>query len=191
MFYTSEAAVEHASRVPILRKNGNPRTWSCAREGKKHSSSLPFERTSSLSAGQSILNLSTALVTTSTSSSWARDWGGDSSVSLVLALTTSNSSESDNRSVCGSIGAEETTARASQPWGEALNLSGEGRDKAVLISASADRSLCEPQDCSLRCASSTAGPEPWGMRSPGALAKERQARSRSQGKHIAVTFHSS
>ncbi len=40
---------------------------------------------------------------------------GESSVSLALALTTSNSSESDSFSVCASIGAEETAARASQP----------------------------------------------------------------------------
>ncbi len=63
-------------------------------------------------------------------------------------------------SVCASIGAEETTARASQPRYEALNLSGEGRDKAVPVSTSADRSICEPQDRSLRCASAAAGPEP-------------------------------
>ncbi len=47
-------------------KNGSHRCWGCAREGKKRLSSLPFEWTSSLSAGQSILNFSTALVTTST-----------------------------------------------------------------------------------------------------------------------------
>ncbi len=39
-------------------KNGKPRRWGCAREGKKHSSSLPLERTSSLSTGQSIDNFS-------------------------------------------------------------------------------------------------------------------------------------
>ncbi len=44
--------------------------------------------------------------------------------------------------------------RASQPWDEALNLSGESREKAVPVSTSADRSLCEPQ--------ATAEPEPWG-----------------------------
>ncbi len=116
-----------------------------------------FERTSSLSADHS-----TALVTTLTGSSWARNWGGESSLYLALALTTSNSSESDSWIAWTSIGAEETAARASQPWDEALNLSSEGRDKAVPVSNSADRSICEPQDCSLRCASAAVRPEPWG-----------------------------
>ncbi len=80
------------------------------------------------------------------------------------ARTISNSSESDSWSVCASIRVEETAARASQPWDEALKLSGEGRDKAVPVSNSADRFICEPQDCSLCCASATAGPEPWGTR---------------------------
>ncbi len=61
-------------------------------------------------------------------------------------------------------GRKNSAARASQPWYKALNLSGEGRDKAVPVSTSADRSICEPQDCSLRCASAAAGPEPWGTR---------------------------
>ncbi len=82
--------------------------------------------------------------------------GGESSLSLALTLTTSNSSESDSCSVCASIGAEET-----QPWDEALNLSSEGRDKAVPVS---NRSLCEHQDCRLRWASAAAGPEPRGTR---------------------------
>ncbi len=84
---------------------------------------------------------------------------------MVLPQTltwASNSSESDSCSVCASIGAEETAVHASQPWNEALNLSGEGRDKAAPVSSSADRSICEPQDCSLPCASAAAGPEPWG-----------------------------
>ncbi len=35
---------------------------------------------------------------------------------------------------------------------------------AVPVSTSADRSICEPQDRSLRCASAAAGPESWGTR---------------------------
>ncbi len=66
--------------------------------------------------------------------------------------------------VCASIGAEETAARASQPRDEALNLSGEGRDNAVPVSTSADRSLCEPQEL--------------GNASLSVLAKERQAGSK-------------
>ncbi len=85
-------------------------------------------------------------------------------VPLALALTTSNSSESDSCSVCASIGAEETAARASQPRDEALNMSGEGRDNAVPVSTSADRSLCEPQEL--------------GNASLSVLAKERQAGSK-------------
>ncbi len=54
-----------------------------------------------------------------------------------------------------------TAARASQPWDEALNLSGEGIEKTAPVSTSADRSICEPQDRSLRCASAAAGPEAW------------------------------
>ncbi len=108
--------------------------------------------------------------------------------SLYLALTlTSNSSESDSWSVCVSIGAEETAARASQPWDEALNLSGEGREKAVSVSNSADRSICEPQDCSLRWASATAGLEPWGTRAWAPLLWKNARRDRSVHKeHIAV-----
>ncbi len=64
---------------------------------------------------------------------------------------------------------------ASQPWDEALNLLGEGRDKAVLVS-SANRSLFEPQGCSLRYASTAAGPEPWGT---WALAPSRARWDRS------------
>ncbi len=56
---------------------------------------------------------------------------------------------------------EETAACASQPLDEALDLLGEGRDKAVPIFNPADRSICKPQDCSLHCASVKVGPEPW------------------------------
>ncbi len=76
------------------------------------------------------------------------------------------------------IGLEEPAARASQPWNEALNLSGEGREKAAPVSTSADRSLCEPQDRSLRCASATAGPEPWGTRAR-ASSRKNARRDRS------------
>ncbi len=83
----------------------DPRRLGCARESKK----------SSLSAGQSIDHSQPLL---------SQPQPAQSSVSL--ALTASNSSESDSCSVCASIGVEETAVHASQPWYEALNLSGAG-----------------------------------------------------------------
>ncbi len=75
------------------------------REGEKCSSSLLFEQTSSLSAGQSILNLSTALVTTSTPHKYETEVASPQYI-IALALTTTNSSESDSCSVCASIRVE-------------------------------------------------------------------------------------
>ncbi len=77
----------------------------CVREGEKCSSSLLFEQTSSLSAGQSILNLSTALVTTSTPHKHETEVASPQYI-IALALTTTNSSESDSCSVCASIRVE-------------------------------------------------------------------------------------
>ncbi len=116
---------------------------------------LFFEWTSYLcwSIDRSCYNLNKHLISTRLT------WRSSGSAN---ARTISNSSESDSWSVCASIRVEETAARASQPWDEALKLSGEGRDKAVPVSNSADRFICEPQDCSLCCASATVGPEPWG-----------------------------
>ncbi len=44
-----------------------------------------------------------------------------------------------------------------------------------------DRSICEPQDYSLRWASATAGPEPWGTRVPSLWKNTRQDRSVRKG----------
>ncbi len=85
-----------------IRKNGSRSwSWGCAREGKKRSSFLYFfflfynERPPSLMANRPLL----------LQPQQARDWGGESSVSVALTLPTSNSSESNSWRVCASIGA--------------------------------------------------------------------------------------
>ncbi len=64
---------------------------------------------------------------------------------------------------------------AYQPWWEALDLSGEGRDKAVLIPNPADRSICEP-----RTVASTV-PRQQRNQSPGEREPERPLCERTPG----------
>ncbi len=68
--------------------------------------------------------------------------------------------------------------------------------KAVPVSNSTVRSICKPQDCSLRSASAEAGPEPWGTRAwaPSLWKNTRRVRSVCKGSTLqcsqqALTVH--
>ncbi len=167
-------------------KNVNPRHWGCAREGKKYSS-ICFLNKGPPSLLANRYSISQPLLSQPQLAPHKHeDWCGESSVYFALALKTSNSSESDSCNVCASIGVEETAARASQPWDEALNLSCECREKAVPVSTSADRSLCEPAGAQPSlCLGSRRDQSPGDTRAWACLTKERQTGSEClQGKQI-------
>ncbi len=135
--------------------------WWCGYRGKKgrlrhggsglvlrnRSSSSLFWGSACFSASQSMLNLTTARVTTSNNSSFWGDWGGESST-----LSTSTSSEPAPRG-------EET---ASDLREQATNLAGEEEDSDSPVSIPSAKSSCEPHECSCYSILAEVGPAPWG-----------------------------
>ncbi len=130
-----------------------------------------------------MFSLATACVTTSTSSSYARDCGGESAVSSVSTIITSPSSEEDRWSTWPSLWGEETAGRASDPWEGAVDLAGEDRDKDEPVSEPSSKSTCDPHDNSHRCATTAAGTDPAGSRTwPLSSKMARRERSTWSGR---------
>ncbi len=153
-----EYGLPHDLQTSVCRsgKNGRLRCGGGGRARKKRSSSLLPRDSVCCSAGQSILSLSTARVTTSSSSSYCRDWGGSSTLSI------SSSSKEDWSSV-EPVPREEAAFLSLRALPErALDLEAVDGDRDSPVSISCSRSNCEPHECRRRSASAAAGPEPRG-----------------------------
>ncbi len=107
---------------------------------RKRSSSLLFFGSACFSVGQSMFNLATTWVTTSNSSSYCGDWGGEST------LFTSTSSEEDRRSAepAPRGGRNRRTGFRER----AVDLAGEEEDRDLPISIPSISSSCESHECS-------------------------------------------
>ncbi len=122
-----EYGLPHDLQTSVCRsgKKGRLRCGGGGRARKKRSSSLLPRDSVCCSAGQSIWSLSTARVTTSSSSSYCRDWGGSST------LTVSSSSEEEWSSVeARSAGRSCSSLTASSP-GAGARSGGSGRRQGL------------------------------------------------------------
>ncbi len=153
-----EYGLPHDLQTSVCRsgKKGRLRCGGGGRARRKRSSSLLPRDSVCCSAGQSIWSLSTARVITSSSSSYCRDWGGSST------LTVSSSSEEEWSSVEPAPREEAVLLSLRALPERALDLEAVDGDRDSPVSISCSRSNCEPHECRRRPASAAAGPEPRG-----------------------------
>ncbi len=144
-----EYGLPHDLQTSVCRsgKNSRLRCGGGGRARKKRSSSLLPRDSVWCSAGQSILSLSTARVTTSSSSSYCRDWGGSSTLSILLL----EGRLVERRARSG----EEAAFFSLQALPErALDLEAVDGDRDSPVSISCSRSNCEPHECNAALGSS-------------------------------------
>ncbi len=163
-------------------KNGNPRRWGCAREGKKRSSScLLNERLPFLLANHYIISQPLSSKpqpaphkheTEVANPQYLLHWQHLIPQNQIAAVYVLRSGRMKPQRVLPNPDTKHWTrqVKAEIRWCPSLS--------------SLTDPFCEPQDRSLRCASAAAGPEPWETR---AWASSKNARrDRSVRKHIAV-----
>ncbi len=142
------------------QENGNPRRWGCAREGKKRSSScLLNERLPFLLANHYIISQQLSSKpqpaphkheTDVANPQYLLHWQHLIPQNQIAAVYVLRSVRMKPQRVL--------------PNPEALNPSGEGRDKAVPVSTFADRSVLRTPGPQPSLCLAAAGPEPWETR---------------------------
>ncbi len=157
-----------------IRKNGNPRRWGCAREGKKRSSScLLNERLPFLLANHYIISQPLSSKpqpaphkheTEVANPQYLLHWQHLIPQNQIAAVYVLRSGRMKPQRVLPNPDTKHWTRQVKAEIRRCPSLS------------SLTDPFCEPQDRSLRCASAAAGPEPWETRA-WASSKKRQVGS--------------